>query len=332
MAVRAVRLLNRRQVIGVLERAKPKLLQVIERAYVDYGKGKVVNPHSSFLVPPGPPVGRIIALPAGVFAADIAMGIKWISSFPANLERGLERASAVIILNDPETGYPMAILEGAVISAWRTALSACLACSKLDSKKSASTASIIGCGLIAARTLEALLDAGWTFSEINLFDIDPNRSRRLSKFFENCGLLIRIWETAEAAVARGKVVVFATTASSPWFRDADALAHEPIVLHLSLRDLDPTLILRSWNVVDDIEHATRAGTSLELACKQVGNSKFIDCDMHRLLTQRVDWRCDRPAIFSPFGLGMLDIAVANQLASMAAAEGLGLLINDFFDT
>lgn len=329
--VRRVRVLSRKVVTEILVRAGPKLLEIIERAYLDHGDGKVVNPHSSFLRPPGSPSNRIIALPAGIFAAKTTIGIKWIASFPENRARGLERASAIIILNDPATGYPIAVLEGAVVSAWRTALSACLACTRLDPNKRASTASLIGCGVIATRTLEAVLDAGWTINVVNLFDIDGDQARKRSESLETRGLNVRIWDNAEAAVASGEIVIFATTAQSPWFQDAFALSHHPVVLHLSLRDLDPSLLRRGWNLVDDLEHATRAGTSLELARKQAGTSEIVVCDMHHLLTCSMDWRSDCPAVFSPFGLGMLDITLAQEVASTAMMENRGLVIDGFFD-
>jgi ornithine cyclodeaminase len=100
---------------------------IVRAVYVQAAGGGIVNPPSLFLRPEAGRPERFIALPAAVTEPDPAVGIKWIGSFPGNLDGGLPRASAVIVLNDPETGFPIACLEGAVISATRTALSAVVA-------------------------------------------------------------------------------------------------------------------------------------------------------------------------------------------------------------
>src|SRR5689334_16403268 len=115
------------QVQRVLQAREKQIVELVEATYRLHGSGDSVNPRSYFLRFPDRRTARIIALPASIAGSVQVDGLKWISSFPANVEAGLPRASAVLILNDHETGYPFACLESSIVSATRTAASAALA-------------------------------------------------------------------------------------------------------------------------------------------------------------------------------------------------------------
>lgn len=95
-------------VAGTLSRRHDDVLDVVRRAYLAHAAGRSVNPPSCFLRFPDRTEARIIALPASLGDSFQVAGIKWISSFPQNLERDLPRASAILVLNDLATGYPLA--------------------------------------------------------------------------------------------------------------------------------------------------------------------------------------------------------------------------------
>jgi ornithine cyclodeaminase len=109
------------QVQNALQGREKQILELVEATYRLHSAGDSVNPPSYFLRFPDRPSSRIIALPASIGGQVRVDGLKWISSFPENVVAGLPRASAVLILNDHDTGYPFACLEGSIISATRTA-------------------------------------------------------------------------------------------------------------------------------------------------------------------------------------------------------------------
>jgi ornithine cyclodeaminase len=309
-------------------------IAVVRDAYLAHGQGRSVNPNSLFLAFPDRPRDRIIALPAHLGVPWSVSGIKWIASYPENTARGFPRASAVLILNDADTGYPFACLESSVISASRTAASAALAAQHLHGAgRRARALAIIGTGLISRYTFQFLRGAGWELDEVVLFDLDPAAAARFrDRVCAPCGHgAARIAATVEDAITSADLVLFATTAATPHVHDAAVFAHRPVVLHLSLRDLAPRLLLDAWNVVDDVDHVMRARTSAQLAEELSGSRAFATATLAQVIEGQRTIARDRAIVFSPFGLGVLDLAVGKWVYEAATRAGAGHPIDRFFD-
>ena len=300
------------QVQRALQGEEKEIVELVEATYRLHGAGDSVNPPSYFLRFPDRPSSRIIALPASIGGSARVDGLKWISSFPENVAAGIPRASAVLILNDHDTGYPFACLESSIISATRTAASAALAADWLSRGRPRPTRiGFVGAGLIA-RYIHTFLDGtGWSFDEIGVHDLSTDSAAGFRGYLEQSDTArgVTVYEGAEELIRSSDLVVFATVAAEPHIRDVSWFAHNPVVLHVSLRDLTPQILLASTNVVDDIEHCLKANTSPHLVEQLTGNRDFLLGTLDDVMAGRVSVPADRPVIFSPFGLGVLDLAV-----------------------
>ncbi|OEJ97200.1 ornithine cyclodeaminase [Streptomyces thermolilacinus] len=337
-----------------LEGRRAEIIDLVEDAYRRHGEGGTVNPPSYFLRFPDRPSARIIALPASiggkpdaagadgadgaehVAGADGAAGvdgIKWISSFPTNLARGIPRASAVLLLNDPATGYPYACLEASIISAVRTAASAASAARRISAQRGGTPRRVgfFGTGLIARFIQDYLAELAWDVEEYHVFDLSAAyASSFAAQVLEPTGRPVRVHTEAEDLVRSCDLVVFATTAATPHVTDPGWFSHNPLVLHVSLRDLGTDVILDSVNIVDDVEHVLKADTSVHLAEQRTGGRDFLHGTLYDVLTGRFTAPADRPVVFSPFGLGVLDLAVGAHVHRTATAAGDAVAIGGFF--
>ncbi|GAA3143127.1 2,3-diaminopropionate biosynthesis protein SbnB [Streptomyces rameus] len=321
------------QVKKALEGSEKQLVELVEATYRLHGAGESVNPPSYFLRFPDRPTARIIALPASIGGSVHVDGLKWISSFPENVKEGLPRASAVLILNDHDTGYPFACLESSIISATRTAASAALAADWLSrNRPRPRRVGFCGTGLIARYIHTFLARTGWSFDAIGVHDLSADSAEGFCGYLRQSGAdePVTVHDSAENLIRSSDLVVFATVAGRPHVMTPGWFDHNPVVLHVSLRDLAPEVLLASANFVDDVEHCLKAETSPHLAEQRTGSRDFLNGTLNDVMLGRAAPPQDQPVIFSPFGLGVLDLAVGKYVYDQVARAGQLRIIDDFF--
>lgn len=328
-----ISIINGKTVLDIIRPRRDECIEVVRDAYLAHSNGQSVNPDSFFLRFPEKPDCRIIALPAFLGDGFKVAGLKWIASYPGNVKRGFPRASAVLVLNDYDTGYPFAILESSIISAARTAASAVLAAYWLNGKaRRVKSLGIVGTGFIARYVYDFLVDTGWQIDDVRLFDASPVESEkfRSSACRPELHHSVTVASDMNELLPASDLIVFTTVASAPHIADASMFEHNPVVLHVSLRDLAPDILLGSQNVVDDVEHVMKANTSPHLAEQKAGNRNFVTGTLADIIKGKRSVDRNRPIIFSPFGMGILDLAVGKWVYDQAVAGGQDQRLTDFF--
>ncbi|MGH3623136.1 MAG: 2,3-diaminopropionate biosynthesis protein SbnB [Sciscionella sp.] len=315
----------------IIRTSRADIVDIVRSAYLTHHAGNSVNPNSYFLRFPEKPSARIIALPAYLGGEYDVAGIKWIGSFPENIENNVPRASAVLLLNDYATGYPFACLEASQISAARTAASATLGAEELLGCRYASKVAMVGSGVIGRNIVEFLAARHWQVGEFAVFDKVAGYAGKFADHVRRSfGVPARCAASVSAAIDGADVVVLATTAAVPHITDTRAFAPGQVVLNISLRDIGPDVIADAYNVLDDVEHCLTANTSPHLAEQATGHRDFVTGTLAELILGEVRLSAARPKIFSPFGLGVLDLAVGTFVHEQALRQRRTVPIDGFF--
>jgi 2,3-diaminopropionate biosynthesis protein SbnB len=326
----AFHVLGGKDIRAVIEKSRPEIFARVRDTYLAHHRGETINPRSYFLRFPEKPNARIIALPALLRGSPGVAGVKWIGSFPDNVDRNIPRASAVLLLNDFETGYPFACLEAAQISAARTAASAVLGAEALHGSRVAGKVAVVGAGVISRNILEFLRALDWEIDSVVVHDAVADYADKAARYVESLGYHGSVSNTLADAIDGADIVVLATTAGEPHILDGNAFTPGQTVLNVSLRDIGPDLIAASHNVLDDVDHCLTADTSPHLAEQRLGHRDFIDGTLAELLLGEIELGRDKPRVFSPFGLGVLDIAVGLEIYTTGVATGCARPVPDFF--
>ena len=151
------------------------IIERLEAAFREKGLGRVEMPPKPGIHPGSAGSDNFIhAMPAHIGALGAA-GVKWIGGFPANEKRGLPYITGLLILNDTQTGLPVAVMDATWITAMRTGAATAVAVKHL-ARKSAGSFGILGCGVQARTNLEAVAAVVPSLREVRAYDIHPERS------------------------------------------------------------------------------------------------------------------------------------------------------------
>ena len=316
----------------LIQQYRGRIVDIVRSAYLDHELKKTINPDSYFLRFEDKPSSRIIALPAALTGDTQLSGIKWIASYPENIQHNLPRASATLILNQYETGYPYACLEASLISAARTAASAALAANVLGPQgRHVGKIAVVGAGIIARNILEFLIDQDWRTEQLAIFDLNPQDAARLAAHGHQLGGYHSVVAASlQDALENADLVILATTVGTPYITAPGSFKPGQLVLNISLRDIAPELVMAANNVVDDVEHCMKANTSPHLAEQKYQTRDFVNGTLAQVITGQATLDPAKPTLFSPFGLGVLDLAVGHFVYEQATAAGNAHEIPGFF--
>lgn len=272
---------------------------------------------------------RIIAMPAFVGGKFNISGIKWIASFPDNIQKAIPRAHSVVILNDADTGQPVAIINTSLLSVIRTASVSGLMMKywKKERNLDKFTLGIVGWGPIGQHHLKMFLSIyGDSISKIYLYDKRPVINKDDIMYSNKEKIVIA--DSWEQAYENADVFVTCTVSNE---RYIDKKPKEgSLQLNVSLRDykLEVFDYIKDAIIVDDWEEVCRQNTDIEFMHKE----KNLNEDMVKTIVDVVcnDYlktiKKEQCIMFNPMGMGIFDIAIGKYYLDTANKKDVGKVL------
>lgn len=251
-----VLILTRREIQKLLNIGEA--LEAVEYAFKLAAEGKVIAPPKLYLDLPQYQ-GDFRAMPAYI---DGMAGVKWVCGYPNNLRYNLPSVMATIILCDPNTGCPLAIMDGRHITTLRTGAAGGVAVKYL-ARRGSSIIGMIGAGVQARTQLLAISKVLPRIEEVKVFDKDKNTSLRYAnQMSAELNINVRSVEVLEEAT-EADIVVTTTSSTEPVVKKQ----HIRPGTHINAigadakgkQELDADLLTGAKVVVDDIEQASHSG-------------------------------------------------------------------------
>jgi alanine dehydrogenase len=306
-------LLDRNAIRTLIEMSD--VINVVEEALRMCGEGKGKMPPKVYLAVEH---GDFRAMPA---ALPGCAGMKWVNVHPQNPSLGLPSIMAILIYSDPETGYPLAIMDATEITAYRTGATAAIA-SKYLARHNAHTIGIIGAGFQAHTQILAHAELFNPVS-IEAFDVSQAAVDRLVHSFSQ--FTIKNCSIQEAVAA--DIVCTLTPSRSPIIKKEWIAAGT----HINAvgadapgkQELDPSILKEAIVVVDDMKQASSSGEINVPIQKGIYSIGEVYGTLAELVVGKKKGRPDNKAItvFDSTGIAVEDIAVAKLLFEKAQKVG-----------
>jgi ornithine cyclodeaminase/alanine dehydrogenase-like protein (mu-crystallin family) len=267
----------------------------------------------------------MFAGPAGVPSAK-AVGVKIVTGYKANPEKfGLPHILAVMVLTDPENGYPLAIFDGTHLTTFRTGAMTALA-AKYLARPDSEILTIIGAGTQGRSTAKALSRL-FSFREIRIHDIHFQAGE---KFGEEMGSLlklpIRLSSQAREAVEGADILITVTSSEGEFVRNEWVKPGSFIASVGSYPELAPALPKNVEKlVVDDRTQARYRGELWKGYERGDFSDGMIYAELGEIVSGRKKGRETREerTLACLTGVGTLDVAVARRVYEIALARNLG---------
>jgi len=304
------------------------VVDVIEEAARDLGRNDFAQPVKPYLRYRDLK-NRIIAMPAFIGGKFDVAGIKWIASFPDNIDNGIPRAHSVIILNEANTGRPIAVINTALLSIIRTSAVTGLMIRHFDKVRPLGKVNVgmTGWGPIGQHHYKMCMEMfGDRIEKFFSYDLRPGKLDGMDLPGKEKIVVTDSWQDA---YTQSQVFMTCTVSKAPYIDIQPPKAS--LQLNVSLRDYTTSIFefVKDAIIVDDWEEVCREKTDVEMlhlekGLQKEGTKSIVDMVVNQCMN---DYAPDHPIMFNPMGMAVFDMAVAAYYLKEAKEKHIGLQLD-----
>ncbi|HWR61553.1 MAG TPA: ornithine cyclodeaminase family protein [Clostridia bacterium] len=302
-------------------------IELLDKVFISYGKGKLCLPLRT-QVPVEAHNGCILYMP--VYLPEMeALGCKIITVFPDNPGKNRPTIYSNIILNDPETGELLALMDGEYITALRTGGISGLA-AKYLSREDADTVCVFGAGMQARTQLEAVC-AVRSIRRAYVFDVsEANALKYCGEMSQRLGIEVSAGKNQRESLVNSQIILTATTSGTPLFNGEDvpdgAFVSGVGSYTPQTRELPEELLMKSEVVVDAYEAALKEAGDLIIPMeKGLISRQDIKAELSEVVTGHYMRNNDSQIIvFKTVGIAIQDMCIAPYVYKKAVEQSIGL--------
>jgi len=304
-------------------------VDIVRRAFIEHANGRAAFPLRSVAMAEA---GLLGAMPGSVRGERAALGAKLVTVFRGNAARGAHTHNAVITLFSPETGDPLALMDGRYITEIRTAAVSAIA-SRALAKADASTVAILGTGVQARAHIEAMRTLE-SVTSIRVWGRDFEKAAALTKLESEAGIPVSAVATICDACRGADIVCTVTASDEPVIGEGDIAAGTHInavgACTPRARELTADLVGRARIVCDSREGARAEAGDIILAMRDGALPAQPEIALlGDVLAGKIVGRTSSAEItlFESLGVAIEDLACAALVYERASAQGAGTSVS-----
>jgi ornithine cyclodeaminase/alanine dehydrogenase-like protein (mu-crystallin family) len=301
-----------------------ELMNAIERAFELEQSGAYSMPHRIHLEHQG---NTLLYMPCFL---DSVFGTKVLSLFPENPSRGLPVISGLVLLNDAATGFPLAIIDGAAVTAYRTGAVSGLGI-RYTAKKDSRTVGLIGAG---AQSFYQVLFASKAreIEKVLIFDRDRTKAEAVGERItrELPHLKVKVTAAVEELLSGADLVITATPATSPVLPDQMELLRNKSYVSIGsykpeMRELPEALYGLLEKVLIDTTHGLEESGDLITPLEKgwISKEKILPFGQY-IIANPTPRKEGETTLYKTVGMALFDLTVAESVYNKAQKEGLGI--------